>query len=118
MQNKFTIDDFLLKEPTPFNISGIARNLDFDRMCDELSDIEFAQFYFSMMQEYRDHHGWWSGRKIPKCSQCNEVISGPEELRRLYGLSLHPNCFEEVYQEKRDNMDLSSKKYFDRVLEI
>jgi hypothetical protein len=90
--------------------------LDYRRLL-KLSDIDFTEFYLNLMEEYRDKDGWWKDEKnLPHCSKCNEVISGPRDLRRLAGRSLHPLCLvEEIKIEDKKGLE---KKYWERVLKV
>ncbi len=80
-----------------------------------LSDEDFAQLYLAIMTEYKVHNGWWSEKRVPHCNECREEISGPAELRRLYGKSLHPDCFRKVYQEETKHSHKEEKQYWERV---
>ncbi|MFA5953219.1 MAG: LIM domain-containing protein [Candidatus Pacearchaeota archaeon] len=85
----------------------------------ELSDRDFAELYLKLMEEYRYKDGWWTESKgIPSCSKCNEKISGPKDLRRYCGRSLHPNCFTEEIKIEMKSMNSIMKKYFNRVLKV
>lgn len=105
------LEKFILK-PEIDTIGMGTRHLDYKKI-EALSNTEFAQFYLELMREYRDKEGWWGRAGTPKCSECHTIISGPEELRRYNGISLHPACFRKVYAE--DKKVGATEKYFDRV---
>ena len=94
--------------------SGVPGTLDFKKIV-ALPDADFAQIYLELMNQYRDINGWWQEGKIPHCFKCHEVIDAPTNLRRYYGLSLHPRCFGEVYFRERKRKSKTMRKYFDRV---
>ena len=87
-----------------------------------LSDKDFEQYYLELMTEYKNKNGWWNSgdpELIPKCIKCHEIISGPEQLRRYNGRSLHPNCFRKEWDnEKRSYNNHILKRYFDRVANL
>ena len=87
-----------------------------------LSNEEFAEFYLKSMEEYKDLDGLWKDGKVPSCSECHREISEPKQLRRYYGASLHPECFEKVYEQYfLPSVGKSSKvivKYFERVAKL
>jgi hypothetical protein len=83
-----------------------------------LSDEDFAEFYLARMTEYKTKDGWWSKGKIPYCSECQQPIKGAKDLRRLYGRSLHPDCFRKVYRERVSQETEIVKQYWDRVASL
>ena len=109
-----TIDDFVLKGPFLFHIG--RRVLDYEKIA-KASDEDFSQLYLELMREYRDKDGWWSDGKIPKCNECHEVISSPEQLRRYYGSSMHPSCFNQFYIREGDDKGIM-RKYWERVADL
>ena len=109
------IEDFVLKEHILFSFLGV-RHLDYEKIM-VLSENQFAHLYLELMTEYKDKDGWWGVKGTPGCSECNKEISGPENLRRYYGLSLHPECFKKVYENGWIAKGME-KKYFDRVAKL
>jgi hypothetical protein len=91
-----------------------------------LPDDEFAEFYLKVMEEYRDKDGWWGRKGTPSCSECRNEISEPKELRRYYGASLHPECFNHVYKNyflpnlRENNLKPGSliSKYWERISKL
>lgn len=79
-------------------LSGKVMALDFEKII-ALSNQDFSRFYLELMSTYRVN-GWWTEGKIPQCCECSSVISGPEQLRRYHGLSLHPDCFKKLYEKE------------------
>ncbi len=87
----------------------------------ELSDYDFAFWYRLKMQEYKEGDGWWcSKERIPKCTRCHDNIYGPKNLRRMSGMSLHPECFkEQLEQYKKENQVASYLiPFFERVAKL
>ena len=112
MDKKF--EHLIVKNPI---LWPVGRALDYEKV-NKLSDTEFSEFYLSMMREYKEIDGWWSGDKIPKCSVCHSVIPGPEMLRRLSGRSLDPDHFREVYGKERETYEPIMQAYWDRVAKL
>lgn len=118
------INDFVDKNDSFVQSLG-GRSWDYKKLLD-LSDTDFAEFYLKVMEEYRDNNGWWGDKGIPSCTDCHKEISEPKELRRYYGSSLHPECFERVYRQYflpalRENSSKSGnliKKYWERVSKL
>lgn len=118
------INDFVDKNNKFIQAYG-GRSWDYNKLL-ALPDKEFAEFYLKIMEEYKDFDGYWGEKGIPCCSECHKEISGPKELRRYYGASLHPGCFEKVYKEdflpslRENNLKKSSliSKYFERVSKL
>jgi hypothetical protein len=112
------IEDFVRNgNDVLFSMPGI-RHLDYAKIL-KLSDSDFAALYLELMNEYRDKNGWWGKAGIPKCSECNKVIPGPENLRRYVGRSLDSYCFGDVFNKNRHFSDSElEKKYFDRVAKL
>jgi len=97
-------------------LASFSRIHDYEKIF-ALSKRDFAEFYLKLMEEYRDKDGWWAEGTDPiNCSKCNEEISGPRDLRRLYGRALHPTCFAEEMDLTKERG--ASKKYWKRVLEL
>lgn len=87
----------------------------------DLPDDEFALYYRNKMQEYKDSDGWWSSKdRIPECAKCHEQISGPKDLRRMAGMSLHPDCFKAQLSEYIEENKTSEYYilYFERVSQL
>lgn len=82
---------------------------------------EFAAFYLQSMENFKEKGGFWSDGHIPVCSECSHRISGPSEMRRYYGRSLHPQCFSlarnkiDPEQKRRYEPNADVKRYLDRV---
>ena len=84
----------------------------------KFSDKDFAEFYYGLMKEYQDKDDWWADKEnIPPCNRCYNEISGPKDLRRLAGRTLHPNCFSEEMNLRKIKNPLE-KKYWERVLKV
>ena len=84
----------------------------------QLPDKEFAEFYLTLMREYRDKDNWWEEGNDPiLCQGCGKGISDPRFLRRLSGRTLEPICFAEEIKTFSFNNNLS-KKYFERVAKL
>jgi len=98
---------------------GTVNSLDYEKVA-EISDEEFATLYLELMTEYEEKNQWWSKGKIPKCHECNLSITNPKKLRRYYGQSLHPNCFNVVYEREGIHEQESGlvKKYWERVSKL
>jgi len=113
------IDDFVipLGDIRTLGNYDIGRRFDYEKIL-SLSSDEFAEFYLKVMEEYRDKDGWWGKAGIPSCSECSQEISGPKELRRYYGLTLHPKCFEKIYEKEKDDQKGLIKFYWDRVVKL
>jgi hypothetical protein len=88
----------------------------------QLSDKEFSKLYLELMVEYRDKNDWWSSdEKTPYCSvsDCHSIITGPEDLVRYYGRSLHRKCFVKLYKKERESeRNETLRKYFDLVVRM
>jgi len=112
------IENFVLKSSqVMFSMPGI-RHLDYKKIL-ALPDSEFAALYFEFMNEYKEKDGWWGNAGIPSCSECQKNISGPEQLRRYHGRTLHPDCFKEVYsKDKFPSKDPLERRYFDRIANL
>jgi hypothetical protein len=118
------INDFIDKNDAFIQAYG-GRSWDYKKLLN-LSDEEFAEFYLKNMEEYRDNDGWWEKQKAPFCSECHKEISGPKELRRYYGASLHPECFKKVYEQYflpsggKSSLEKNSliSKYLERVSKL
>ncbi len=106
------IEDFVSKTPP----THLGRYFDYERII-ALSEDDFAKLYLELMAEYRDKDGWWSNGRIPKCNECRGVISGPEQLRRYHGLSMHPTCFKQFYK-REGNEEGTMKQYWMRVANL
>jgi len=79
-----------------------------------LPDDEFERVYLATMAEYQITDGLWKNEKPPTCGECTEPIVGPRDLRRYYGQSLHPGCFQVVHgREPISKNGMGS--YWDRV---
>ena len=107
------LDDYVLKGPNRF--PGGGRALDYEKIV-KVSDEDFAQLYLELMSELGEDNGWWEDGKIPKCSECNKVISSPEQLRLYHGLSMHPSCFKSYEIEETDTQVMA--KYWQRVADL
>lgn len=94
-----------------------GRVLDYKKIM-ALSDQDFARFYLELMEEYREKDGWWGEGGIPRCSECNRKISGPGELRRYCGASLHPRCFQAWYQRHGGDEKGIMKRFWERVFKL
>jgi len=86
-----------------------------------LSDNDFSKYYLEQMLEYNLYEFRRNSQSsFRNCSNCKSVITRPEDLRRYYGMSLHPECFRKVYYP--DEMDRHVKKsdifIWRRVLEL
>ncbi len=95
-----------------------TRAIDYSKVL-QLNDEEFKEYYLEIMAEFKTKDNWWSNREFPKCDNCHEMISGPENLRRYYGLSLHPSCFRKIWA--RDSKNCNNhiiKKYFERIAQL
>lgn len=111
------IENFIIKEPLAF---AFGRSLDYEKII-AIPDEDFAGLYLELMSEYKDKDGWWSNEKIPKCSQCHAEISGPQDLRRYYGNSMHASCFKEFYERegsKDQHQEKTMKRYWARVANL
>lgn len=99
-------------------LTGVStRTIDWDVVLN-FPDKKFEQYYLELMTEYRDKNGYWTKRKIP-CDNCHQIISGPEQLRRYYGRSLHPICFKEEWKKERlEKKEPTLVAYFDRVAQL
>ena len=98
-----------------------TRNINHEKVI-ALSDNDFQQFYLELMTEYKTKDGWWNpdnSESIPQCSNCRKIISGPEQLRRYHGNSLHPNCFREEWAKEGGSYNNHAlKRYFDRIAQL
>ncbi len=92
---------------------------DFEKII-ELSDIEFAEFYLNQMEKYRDNDGWWGEKGMPHCSECQQEIPGPTQLRRYYGNSMHASCFKQFYEREGNKEEKSEvmNKYWQRIASL
>jgi hypothetical protein len=109
------IDDYVIKGHVLFSFPGLI-HLDYEKIL-KLTDSKFAELYLELMTEYKEKNGWWGKGGVPRCSECNQVIPGPEYLRRYYGRSLHPDCFKKVYI--RDGHDTGLiKQYWNRIFKL
>ena len=108
------IEEFLIKDP--INVGVSIRQINYKKII-TLSDEDFAKLFLEFMTEYRDKDGFWKEGKVPRCSECSAVIDSPGNLRRYYGLSLHPVCFKKVY-EKYGEEDPVMRKYWERVANL
>lgn len=95
------INDYLSKAD-PFLQSLTKRkisHLDIPKLV-ALSDEDFAEFHLKLMEDYWETAGLGKGDKTLSCSSCHKEISEPKKLRKYYGASFHPECFEDFYTSK------------------
>lgn len=115
---------WLQKQWYPVRSKFIMPNgqVDREKAALELSDEEFAKFYLECMSTYKDLDGCWQEKNGPQgphsCAECRETISDIKNLRRMYGLSLHPNCFIEHYNKHKSTESEHSRRYWDRVANV
>lgn len=108
------IERFVVSSPL---LGGMS--LDYDEIM-LLSHTDFAQLYLEMMNAYQKKDSWFipgQANSVPSCSECHAQISGPEQLRRYKGLSMHPACFKTFYAREGDDKGII-KKYWNRVASL
>jgi hypothetical protein len=108
------IDDYKITS----HLFSIGKELDLEKVL-KLNDTDFRTLYTLMTEEYKTKDGWWSEGKIPKCNICNEVIPGPEQLRRFYGNILDGKCFSKYYKKQDHRFETEQwKRYWIRVAKL
>ncbi len=79
---------------------------------------EFRRFYLGQMQAYFDEDRA-AGRPLRTCYDgCKKEIPSARHLRRVFGRDLCAKCFKAQYPKRREEMDESSRAYFDLVAAI
>ena len=82
-----------------------------------LQPHEFLEGYLADMDKYFEDHAKLGNSPITCWGQdCSRPITSGVELIRYQGANLHPRCFMTTYTSERDNMQQSSREYFDLVL--
>jgi hypothetical protein len=105
----------LAKQPAISSVPQLE-HLDLGKVM-SLPNSEFYAFYTALMKSYKTIYGWWDDGRIPFCTECQNVILGPQELRRYHGRSLHPNCFAK-YLKSEGNYSGEERKFFERVARL
>ena len=108
------ISDFLVQ--SDIGIGLPVASFDFKKIM-ELSEKDFSDFYFRLMEGYKKDGWWQSEQSTPKCVECRMAIASPKELRRYKGLSMHPECFRRYYSREDCNEGIESR-YFKRVADL
>lgn len=110
------LEDFEIKNKRSIFLTPGER-FDYEKLL-AISENEFRQFYVELMCEYRDKDEWWSKGKVPKCAECRQVITKPENLRRYYGQSLDPTCFNVVRERQKHTETETMKRFWNRVSQL
>ncbi|HYD03790.1 MAG TPA: hypothetical protein VEC16_05840 [Alphaproteobacteria bacterium] len=111
-QKKISIEDFLVKGRVLFSFPG-TREFDYGKIL-ALDDKDFLEFYKKLMEEYKDHDGYWKEGN-PKCWECQQDILAPLHMRKYNGQTLHGPCFTQVYLNDSPPQNKTIELYFNRV---
>jgi len=86
-----------------------------------LDKEDFREFYFKFLNERRD---LYFSQDIVPCDKCKNQIVSFNNLRIMHGKRLHPQCFEQEFQDwlKRGKengyVNDDARKLFERIIEI
>lgn len=122
----------------PFRIENYLATLDWKKI-ENLPEEEFVERYVGEMTRYFYEHGERvlreerSLRKIGHheglrpvcCSDCHGLISGPSDMRRYYGATLHGDCLAKRWENDRrehvkreGNRRGGTVRYWDRLIKL
>jgi hypothetical protein len=113
---KITLEDFIVKG-LRIGLPG-TREFNHSKVL-ALNEEDFGKFYLLLMEEYKDKDNYWKNGN-PQCWRCNNGIETPKDMRKLFGRTLHTECFKKDYDEtyKSHNLDNVTRKYLERVYSV